>query len=109
INDEINYFSSGVIYVKDLPQNYELFDKWFKYWSEGREKGISIDQPSFAKANIVMNRPVEILDGTWNSIMYTHDKLAYSAKILHFCSFRNMSYVFETPFLNKVKNEGVER
>jgi len=109
IEEEQYYFSSGVIYVKDLPQNYELFDKWHTYWKEGCEKGVSIDQPSFAKANIQMNRPVKILDGIWNCVMYTHEAFAYSSKILHFCSFRNMSYVFEDRFLEKVKQEGIER
>ena len=108
IEEEQYYFSSGVIYVKDLPQNYELFDKWHTYWKDGREKSVSIDQPSFAKAIIQMNRPVMILDGIWNCVMYTHVAFAYSSKILHFCSFRNMSYVFENRFLEKVKQEGVK-
>lgn len=109
IEDEDYYFSSGVIYVKDEPKNYELFDKWHLYWKEGREKGISIDQPSFAKANIHLNYPVKVIDGIWNCVMYTHVDFAYSSKILHFCSFRNMSYIFENQFLNKVKQQGVER
>ena len=108
IEEEQYYFSSGVIYVKDLPQNYELFDKWHRYWKVGRDKGVSIDQPSFAKANIVMGRPVKILDGIWNCVMYTHVAFSYSSKILHFCSFRNMSYVFEDRFLEKVKHEGIK-
>ncbi len=109
IDDEIYYFSSGVIYIKDLPLNYEIFNKWHTLWKKGREKGISIDQPSFAMANIAMNRPVKILEGIWNCVMYTHVTFAYSSKILHFCSFRNMSYIFEDRFLAKVKVEGVER
>ena len=108
IDEEKYYFSSGVIYVKDISENYELFDKWHRYWIEGREKGISIDQPSFAKANIAMNRPIKILSGIWNCVMYTHETFAYSSKILHFCSFRNMSYIFEDRFLAKVKDVGVE-
>ncbi len=107
VDKEKYYFSSGVIYVKDLPENYKLYELWHTYWKEGREIGVSIDQPSFAKANIAMNHPVEILDGKWNCVMYTHETFAYSSKILHFCSFRNMSYIFEDSFLNIVRTDGV--
>lgn len=107
IEEEKYYFSSGVIYVRDIPENYKLYELWHAYWKEGREIGVSIDQPSFAKANIAMNRPVKILDGIWNCVMYTHETFAYSSKILHFCAFRNMSYIFENRFLAKVKEEGV--
>jgi hypothetical protein len=107
INEEEFYFSSGVIYVKDIPENYKLYELWHTYWKEGCEIGISIDQPAFAKANIAMNRPVKILEGIWNCVMYTHVEFAYSSKILHFCSFRNMSYIFEDRFLSKVKQEGI--
>ena len=55
-----------------------------------------------------MNRPVKILEGVWNCVMYTHVVFAYSSKILHFCSFRNMSYIFEDLFLEKVRQEGIE-
>lgn len=108
LNQEKYYFSSGVIYVKDFPENYEFYNKWFTYWFKGLSLGISIDQPSFAKANIKSGHPVKELDGIWNCVMYTHVEFAYSAKILHFCSFRNMSYIFENNFLEKVKIEGVE-
>jgi hypothetical protein len=107
IDEEEFYFSSGVIYVKDIPENYKLYELWHTYWKEGCDIGISIDQPAFAKANIAMNRPLKVLEGIWNCVMYTHEKFAYTSKILHFCTFRNMSYVFENRFLTKVKQEGI--
>ena len=101
------YFSSGVIFAKDSEKNKLFFEKWNSYWFEGTKKGVKIDQPSFAKANIELNRPIQKLDDIWNCVMYTHPTFDRDAKILHFCSFRNMSYVFSDQFLNKVNQSGV--
>jgi len=107
LSAEKHYFSSGVIYVKDSPVCHEFFNKWHNYWKEGCLNGVCIDQPSFAKANIELGYPVKEIDGRWNCVMYTHVEFVYTAIILHFCSFRNMSYIFGDRFLEKVKNEGV--
>lgn len=109
LNEEKYYFSSGVIYVKDTPLSKLFFEKWHEYWKDGCENGLCIDQPSFAKANITLNRPVQVIDDAWNCVMYTHVDIAITAKILHFCSFRNMSYIFGNEFLKKVKDTGIEK
>jgi hypothetical protein len=102
------YFNSGVIYVKDTKKNRLFFEKWHSEWLKGMSKGISIDQPSLAKVNIQMNYQITEIEGIWNSLVYTQSEFVKDAKILHFWSFRNMSYVFSKHFLEKVRNEGVK-
>ena len=109
ISKSDKYFNSGVMFVKDVPQNRFFFERWHSEWKEGVILGISIDQPSFAKVNILFNYPVCEIDGTWNSLVFTQSEFAKNGKILHFWSYRNMSYIFNKHFLNKVKLEGVKR
>jgi hypothetical protein len=49
IQNEKNYFSSGVIYVKDTPNNQLFYEKWNCLWKEGVKKEVMIDQPSLQK------------------------------------------------------------
>ena len=102
------YYSSGVILAKDTKQNRLFFKRWHNNWLKGCEKGVSIDQPSFAKADIETGHLIHRLDDRLNCVMYTHVLFVNEAKIMHFCSFRNMSYVFSDHFLDKVKKEGVK-
>jgi hypothetical protein len=108
ISKEDFYYSSGVILAKDTNQNRLFFERWHHYWLKGSENGVSIDQPSFAKADIESGHLIQRMDDRYNCVMYTHALFVREAKIMHFCSFRNMSYVFSDHFLEKVKNEGVK-
>jgi hypothetical protein len=108
ISKEEYYFSSGVIYVKDTENNKLFFEKWHSSWFNQLKEGFIGDQPYFALANIECGRPIQKLDDVWNCIMYAQPLFDRKAKILHFSSFRNMSYVFGKNFLNKVKVEGVK-
>jgi hypothetical protein len=108
-NEEDYYYSSGVIYAKDTLLTRDYFDKWNHFWQDGKKKGVSIDQPSFAKANIESDYIIGRLDDIWNCVMFTQPLFDKEAKIMHFCSFRNMSYAFGDTFLNKIQNEGIKQ
>ena len=41
--------------------------------------------------------------------MYTHPLFDRDAKIMHFCSYQNMSYVFGSTFLKMVEIDGVTK
>lgn len=106
-NGEQYYFSSGVIYAKDTPATHQLFALWHKYWIEGIGKGINIDQPSLAKANIDCEHIIQRLDDKWNCIMFTYPRWAREANILHFAAFRNMSFLFSKRVLQSIKDNGL--
>lgn len=101
------YFSSGVIYAKDTPATHQLFALWHKYWLEGIEIGINIDQPSLARANIECKHIIQRIDDKWNCIMFTYPRWAKDANILHFAAYRNMSFVFSKRVLHYIKDNGL--
>lgn len=104
---ELYYFSSGVIYAKDTPAVHQLFALWHRYWQEGLERGINIDQPSLAKANIECEHTIQRIEDKWNCIMFTYPRWAREANILHFAAYRNMSFLFSKRVLHYIKDNGL--
>ncbi len=47
-----NYFNSGVLLVKDTPENHRFFALWQENYLKGQAAGISPDQPSFAQTDV---------------------------------------------------------
>lgn len=101
------YFSSGVIYAKDTTIAHQLFQLWHQYWVDGLSKGVKIDQPSLAKANIECGHIIQRIDDKWNCIMFTYPRWAKDAYILHFAAYRNMSFLFSKRVLNYIKENGL--
>ena len=106
-NKEKYYFSSGVIYAKDCTSVRELFTKWHDNWLDSTTKGINIDQPSLAKANIECGHIIKRIDDKWNCIMFTYPRWAKDAYILHFAAYRNMSFLFSKRVLKYIKENGL--
>ncbi|WP_288911299.1 glycosyltransferase [uncultured Bacteroides sp.] len=80
------YFNSGVFYVKDNDETHAFYECWHKYWMEGCEKGVDVDQPSLGKTNSYYNL-IKELDGIWNcQILVNGLPFLYNAKILHYFS-----------------------
>ena len=107
LEDEIHYFSSGVIYAKDTPIAHALFEKWHSNWLQGLSLDIRIDQPSLAKANIECGRVIRPIENKWNCIMFTYPRCAKDALILHFAAYRNMSFLFSKRVLRYIKENGL--
>lgn len=85
INDELLYFNSGVIYVKDTPQVHHLFDVWYENWKHAAfEKNQCFDQPSLLMANRKCGHIIQELDGIYNCQILTSIQYLHHAKIIHF-------------------------
>lgn len=108
LDAEEYYFSSGVLYVKDTPETHSLYERWHSIWEEGVLKGVNIDQPSLAKANIEAGHLIERIDDRFNCVMYTRPDFAKDAFILHFTAFRNPSWLFSTRVLEIIREEGIK-
>ena len=108
LETEEYYFSSGVLYVKDTPETHALYDRWHSIWKEGVQKGVNIDQPSLAKANIEAGHLIERIDDRFNCVMYTQPDFAKDASILHFTAFRNPSWLFSKRVLSIIREEGIK-
>ncbi len=107
LEKEEYYFSSGVLYVKDHPKAYTLYEKWYSIWLEGTRRGVNIDQPSLAKANIESYYLIERIPDRFNCIIYTQPDFAKDASILHFTAFRNPSWLFSDRVLGIIRKEGI--
>lgn len=78
------YYNSGVIYVKDTPRAHKFYDKWSKNYLIGREKGVIMDQPSFAQTNIELDMEVKPLPDVWNCQMRHGLRYLKDALIVHY-------------------------
>lgn len=100
------YRSSGIIYVKDTIDTRKFYMLWHKNYLHSRKCGISIDQLSLEKTTQEMPIVSDIED-VWNTIMYVRPQFIENAKILHFASFNNNSFLFSKRVLIYIKNNGL--
>lgn len=106
VTKEKYYFNSGVMYVRDSKMAHDIYSKWHEYWLEGVANGINVDQPTFAKANIAMGRPVVLLDDKWNTIVLTQIKEVYEgAMILHF--WHSLSFLYSKRVMEYIRQNGL--
>ena len=106
LEQEEIYFSSGVLFVKDVPETHLLYKKWHSIWLQGVQQGLNIDQPALAKANIEIGYLIERIADKYNCIIYTQPDFAKEASILHFTAYRNPSWLFSKRVLNIIRSEG---
>lgn len=107
IKDETLYFSSGVLYTKDVPEAHNLYRLWHETWLSGVERGINIDQPTLAYANIQCNHLIQQIPDSYNRILFTQTSGTREAHVLHIAAYRNPSFLFTNKVLNYVKVNGI--
>lgn len=105
---EKEYFSSGVLYVKDVPIAHKLYERWHQFWQESYKLGLPIDQPSLAKANRESGHIIRRIHDTYNCILFTKNIFSYKAKILHIAAYRNPSYLFTEKMFVFIKENGIQ-
>lgn len=107
LSKEEEYFSSGVLFVKDTPSTHRLYDLWHKNWLESQSIGVPIDQPSLCKANIQCNYIIKKIPDTYNTILFTQCSFTRDAHILHIAAYRNPSFLFKNKTLDFIKRNGL--
>lgn len=107
---EESYFSGGVIYSKDDSTSKHFYELWAMNYERACTMGIKIDEPALCLANQEMNHIIKELDGVWNCQIRFGALYLSSAKILHFCSKKNMpvSILSSRDYLYKVKQTGLQ-
>jgi len=108
IKTESLYYSSGVIFSKDNVETHELYRIWHEKWLNGVERGINIDQPTFAYANIQCGHIIERIPDSYNRILFTQTPGTRTAHILHIAAFRNPSVLFENETLQHIREKGLK-
>lgn len=84
IDDEKDYFNSGVIYVKDVPETHEFYKRWNDNLNVGYHKKVFMDQPSFAKTNYELGHIIFNLDDVWNCQLKHGIRYLRDAIIVHY-------------------------
>ncbi len=84
IDQESEYFNSGVIYVKDTNLTHEFYKRWNENLNSGYSKKVYMDQPSFAKTNYEMGHVVKKLPDIWNCELKHGVKYLKDAYIVHY-------------------------
>lgn len=109
INEE-SYFSGGVIYSKDDTTAHQLYKQWANNYERACALGIKIDEPALCLANQEMKHIIAELDGVWNCQIRFGALYLSTAKILHFCSKKNMpvSILASKDYLWKIKRTGLK-
>lgn len=98
VKDELYYFNSGVVFVRDNDFTHKFWSRWHELWKEHRHQ-IKSDQPSFAKTNEEFNYPIHELDGVWNcQVVENGLKYLQEAKIIHYFA-SNLAGAQKCPYL----------
>lgn len=108
VDAEQLYFSSGVLFVKDTKQTHKLYELWHRFWKEGIEIGLKIDQPSLAKANREVGHIIKQIPDTYNCILFTRPIFIREAHILHIAAYQNPSFLFSRQVLLYVRKNGLK-
>lgn len=107
--DVTQYFSGGVIYSKDNFESHNFYDIWKRNYEESLGHGIKLDEPPLSLTNVQLNFPMKELEGIWNCQIRFGALYLSSAKILHFCSKKNMPVCIlgKKGFLAEIKKYGI--
>ncbi len=107
LNNEKEYFSSGVLYVKERQTTHQVYEQWHENWEEGFRNNLSIDQPALAKANRDLGYVIKRIPDIYNCIVFTQNNFTNQALILHIASYQNPSFLFTDKTLGYIKTEGL--
>ena len=105
------YFNGGVMYAKDSEAAHVFYKQWHSNYLLSVSKGIFIDEPALSKSNLdPCCVKIEELNGSWNCQIRFGALYLANAKVLHFCSKKNMpvSRLSEKNFLKTVKAYGID-
>lgn len=84
IDDEKDYFNSGVIFVKDVAETHDFYRRWNENLNIGYTKNVFMDQPSFAKTNYEMGHIIQTLPDIWNCELKHGIRFLKDALIVHY-------------------------
>lgn len=100
------YFSSGVLFVKDTLSTHAFYHKWHDYYNHSSSCGINIDQISLERTR--QDIPIiQHIDDIWNTIMFIRPRFIAQAKIIHFASLNNNSFLFSKRVLRYIRENGL--
>lgn len=108
----INYYNSGVMFVKDNDKTRDFFKRWHENWKSTKDlPGGLFDQQSLIKTEIDFNGFIHPLTGDYNCQILGSIQYLYTAKIIHFFNTQwngeKLSPLFEKSFYRRFKQTGL--
>ncbi|MEI8140546.1 MAG: putative nucleotide-diphospho-sugar transferase [bacterium] len=82
--DTSRYLNSGVMFVRDNPEAYALFDEWNTLWQLSLAKGYHFDQIPLNAAAARAKISVKVLDYRYNGMVHASPYFFIFAKIIHY-------------------------
>lgn len=104
IDNEEDYFNSGVIFVKDVPEAHEFYRRWNENLNKGYSSKVFMDQPAFAKTNYEMGHVIQHLPDVWNCELKHGIRYLKDAKIVHYLCTNPSRHQDKQLFLLNEKN-----
>ena len=100
------YRSSGVLFVRDTRATHKFYSLWHKNYLHSSKCDVNIDQISFERTSQELPL-IRHIDDTWNTIMFIRPKFIEQAKIIHFASLNNNSFLFSKRVLQYIRENGL--
>ena len=106
LNKNTDVFNSGVLFVRDVIESYNFFEKWHDNWLTALRKGICLDQLPLVKTCQELNNPITALSGEYNCQIRSSIKYLSNAIIVHTFSHQkgaNLSPIFDDELFQEIK------
>jgi len=110
--NDVQYFNSGVLYVKDTEKARQFCSDWHQAWKKSiKDYGRFIDQTPLAFVNEKYNYFIKEMPGTWNcQVLRMAMPYLHEAKIIHyFTANRNSKLVYtfgDAIIYHKIREHG---
>ena len=99
-SDDLAYFNSGVMFVRDCEFTHDFYREWNKRWQTCSTKHQRFyDQSPLAATNEFYQYPIKELTGDWNCQPTNGVSFLYKAKIMHYWGYHRKYYAWK--FYNK--------
>lgn len=81
---ESEYYNSGVMFIRDTPQSYSLFDAWHQEWLRGTTMDFYGDEPPLMAVNKRLGYIIQEIPGEWNCQIFMNPLFIHQAYITHY-------------------------
>lgn len=108
VSGELEYFNSGVMFVKDCEKTHEFFTEWHNEYLKAEIKGCVFDQPPLMITNM-RHHAINAIDGIYNCQLFgggfsyfNESKILHIYNVFGFVDFFRLS---SSKFLLKIKEQ----
>ena len=109
-SEDLDYFNSGVMFVRDCEFTHDFFREWNKRWQICSTKySRFFDQSLFAATNEFFQYPIKELAGEWNCQPTNGLSYLYKAKIIHYWGYNRKNYAwvfYDKMIIREIKESG---